>query len=243
MARHMPQCLIGGLFVVGWIVAVPTTAVADVPKSTNYQFDETSIGSGGMLQSGSANFSVTDGVGDLGIGNSSSANYNLIAGSHTTHDPTLSFVVNQATAFDIFTPTAPVTSTATFSVLNYTSYGYVVQVYGDPPTHDGHSIHGMDITGPSQPGIEQFGMNLVANTTPVSFGANPDNGQFGFGSVSSTQYGTANNYRYVSGEVIAQASKESGQTNYTISYILNVASLTPGGQYTTNQSLIVTGTY
>jgi hypothetical protein len=91
-------------------------------------------------------------------------------------------------------------------------------------------------------GIEQFGINLVANTLPISFGANPDNGQFGFGSVASG-YNTPNNFRYVNGETIASASKDSGITNYTISYIVNVAPLTAGGTYTANQALVVTGTY
>ena len=235
--------MVGVFFAFVLLICVPSFVAAEVPKSTNYQFDETSIGSGGMLQSSSTSFSVTDGVGDIGIGNSSSSNFNLIAGSHTTHDPTLAFIVNQATPFGIFSATSTATSTATFSVLNYTSYGYVVQIYGNPPSHNGHVIHAMDITGTSQPGIEQFGINLVANTSPKSFGANPDNGLFGFGSVAGTEYAAANNFRYVSGEVIAAAPKESGQTNYTISYIVNVASLTPGGTYSSNQSLIVTGTY
>lgn len=243
MVTKVPQFLVALAFILGVVIGLPSISSAEVPKSTNYQFDETSIGSGGMLQSSSASFKVTDGIGDIGIGNASSAGYNIIAGSHTTHEPTLSFVVNQATQFDTFSATKTSTATASFSVLNYTSFGYVVQIYGKPPTHDGHTLPGMDITGSAQPGIEQFGMNMVANTLPKSFGANPDNGQFGFGSVANTEYGTANSFRYVSGEVIAEAPKESGQTNYTISFIANVASLTPGGTYRANQSLIVTGTY
>jgi hypothetical protein len=85
-------------------------------------------------------------------------------------------------------------------------------------------------------------MNLVANTSPISFGANPDHGQFGFGS-ASTNYGTANNFRFVNGETIASAPKSSGQTIYTISYLVNVNSLTPGGNYTSSQTLICTGTF
>jgi hypothetical protein len=94
----------------------------------------------------------------------------------------------------------------------------------------------------SQTGVEQFGVNLVANTLPVSVGANPNNGQFGFGE-AATNYNTSNSYRYVSGEAIAKAPKSSGLTTYTLSYLVNVDSLTPGGQYTSNQTLVVTGTY
>jgi hypothetical protein len=100
----------------------------------------------------------------------------------------------------------------------------------------------MSTTGPSQAGVEQFGLNLVANTSPVSLGANPNHGQFGVGS-AATNYATTNNYRFVSGETIASAPKSSGMTIYTISYIVNVSSLTPGGQYSSNQTVICTGTY
>jgi hypothetical protein len=94
----------------------------------------------------------------------------------------------------------------------------------------------------SQAGIEQFGINVVANTLPLSLGVNPDNGQFGFGQAASN-YNTSNNYRYVSGDTIAVGPKSSGQTTYTISYIINVNALTPGGIYTGGQTLLCTGTY
>lgn len=243
MIRGFRYMLVGYFIVTSLVLSTPLAAQVSVPKSPNYQFDETAIGSGGMLQSSSANFRMTDAIGDIAVGESASANYRILAGSETSPDPRLSFVVNQATPFDTFSPSTTATSTATFSVLNYTSYGYVVQIYGQPPAHNGHVLRGMDITGPSQPGIEQFGMNLVANTEPRSFGANPDNGTFGFGSLDNTEYNAANRFRYISGETIAQAPKESGITNYTISYIANVTGLTPGGTYTSGLSLIVTGTY
>jgi hypothetical protein len=108
--------------------------------------------------------------------------------------------------------------------------------------NDTHTISNMTTTNVSQVGIEQFGLNLVANTSPTSFGANPDNGSFGFGLVA-TEYSTPNEYRYVPGELVASAPKDSGITQYTVSYIANVASLTPGGRYAADQTLIVVGTY
>ena len=108
----------------------------------------------------------------------------------------------------------------------------------------------MATTAASQAGVEQFGVNLVANTSPVNFGANPDNGQFGFGVIGNgpgspgyANYSTPNQFRYVSGDTIASAPKSSGQTTYTLSFIANVAGVTPGGKYLSNQLLIVTGTY
>lgn len=220
-----------------------TGARASALKSTNYSFDETTIGSGGLIQSSSANFGTADAIGDLSVGNTASANYQVNTGSKTTNDPALSFsITSGAINFPSFTASSATVTTATFSVSDYTSYGYVVQVIGNAPSNGSHFIPAMATTGLSQAGIEQFGINLVANTLPSSVGANPDNGQFGFGT-AATNYNTSNQYRYVSGETIASAPKSSGLTNYTISYLVNVGALTPGGQYTSNQTIIVTGTY
>lgn len=211
-------------------------------ESTNYRIDESAISTGNLLQSSSTNYKALDGINDLAVGNSASSNYQVLAGSKTDPYPWLSFrILNSGGWFGVLSPTAASTATASFSVINYTSYGYVVQIQGTTPTNGAHSIPAMS-TESSQTGIEQFGMNLVANTAPASLGANPDNGQFGFGTVNSN-YATANIYNYSDGSIIASAPKSSGVTTYTISYVMNVQALTPGGQYNTNQSLVVTGTY
>lgn len=216
---------------------------AQTLQSNNYQFDESTLGQGGLPDSASANYQGSGSTGDLGVGESASSNFGLQGGSQTTSDPALAFSVNSSSiSFPEFSPSTPVMGTATFSVLNYTSYGYIVIVTGAPPTTGPHSISPMATAGASSPGFEQFGINLVANTAPQSIGANPNQGQFGFG-VAAANYNTTNNYRYVDGDTIASAPKSSGQTDFTISYLVNVSNLTPGGTYTSNQSLIVVGTY
>lgn len=222
-------------------------AHASVPTSSNYRFDETSVGVSSMLESNSANYRATSGAGDTGVGSSASDNFQTESGSDTSRDPNLTVTVNTASAsFGTFSPAAASTSTATFSVVNYTSFGYVVQIAGSPPKSGISEIDPMGANAASQPGTEQFGINLVANTSPTSFGANPNNGSvpndFGFGQVAPN-YGTPNQFRYVEGETVAQAPKSSGKTDYTISYVVNVASLTAGGKYSADQTLIVTGTY
>lgn len=222
---------------------VVTKTYAQTLQSANYHIDESAIGVGDISQGASANYQTAASVGDLSVGNSASTNYQVNAGSQTTPDPALSFSITDGNIdFGSFSATDATVTTATFSVLNYTSYGYAAIIYGDPPAYGSHEISAMSTTDSSHTGTEQFGINLVANTLPVSFGANPDNGQFGFGTVAP-DYSTANQYRYVSGETIAQAPKSSGLTNYTISYLVNVAGLTPGGTYTADQTIIVTGTY
>lgn len=239
--------VLGSLLILSSLICLSLISEAPVSaqslQSTNYRFDEGVVGTGGLLQASSTNYSATSATGDIAIGNSSSTNFQIDSGTKTSPDPALSFaVLGNAANFGTFSPSTTATATTSFSVTNYTTFGYVVQIAGGPLKNSGHNISGMATTGPAQPGIEQFGVNLVANTAPTSFGANPNNGSFGFGSVAPS-YATPNEFRFVSGETIAMATQNSGTTVYTLSYIANVAQLTPGGNYTSDQTLIVTGTY
>lgn len=218
-------------------------ALAENLVSPNYQFTEQSLGSSGLYGSQSAHFQSEQAVGILGLSTSASTNIQVQAGNVTTGDPALTFIVNSTSVdFGEFSATSTSTTTATFQVLDYTSYGYIVQIIGNPPSHNGVPLSAMATAGPAVPGTSQFGVNVVANTSPVSLGANPDNGQFGYGQ-AATGYDSPNNYKYVDGDIIAQGPKSSGNTTYTISYIINVNELSPGGAYTGSQTLICTGTY
>lgn len=238
--------------IVGILSVCSLTAVAaadDTLQSSHYQFEESTLGGGGLIQSSSPHYQSSVSVGDAAIGDSASSNYQVQAGSQTTKDPALSFTIdNTASNFGSFSPTSTATSTSTFTVVDYTSYGYTVQIAGAPPSNGNHVLPamGQDPTGPenSQPGTEQFGINLVANTSPSSFGANADHGQFGASTALPTaNYATPNKFRYVNGETIASSPKSSGPTTYTISYIVNVSNLTPGGQYLSHQQLICIATF
>lgn len=187
-------------------------------------------------------------VDDLNVYNSG-VGYQTQAGFDTTPDPTLTFLVNTTLVnLGILTYSNPVEATASFSVINYTSYGYVVQTVGNPPSSGGHTLSAMN--GTSTTGTEQFGMNLVANNvataTPAAvFGSDPaqnPNNTYAFGQASSG-YGTANTFKYNNGDIIAQALKSSGETDYTISYLANISTSTPAGVYQMNQTLVCTGTY
>lgn len=229
------------------------TAYADSSSSAHYTLINSEVGGGGIGTSSSPNFqsvlSTADNAVSSGSSDPSSTNYSVAAGSVTPHTPTLSIAIlsSNATFNSAFSPTTTSTATAQFSVEDYTSYGYVVQIVGNTPTNGSHSIPAMSngSGGPTTPavGYEQFGINLVANTSP-SVGSNPSYGQFGATTAKpEPNYDTANNFLYSSGDSIASSPKSSGQITYTISYVVDVSDLTPGGQYTSNQSIICTGTY
>lgn len=232
------------VFATLWGVCACGFGVSFASKSANYQLIETSLGGTGLVNSTSPDFMVQESGGIIGLGTSTGTSYQVKAGNQTTSNPSLAFAILSANpSFGTFSPTSTATATAQFEVLDYTSYGYEVQITGTPPTDPyGNKITPLSTNAGPSVGKDQFGLNLVANTSPTNFGAGPNYGQFGYGSVA-TNYNTPNSYRFVNGDEIASSGKSSGTTVYTISYIVNVNDLTQGGQYTSLQSLICTGTY
>jgi hypothetical protein len=234
------------LLVFGYVL-LPLSYVYAVSSSNNYKIEEDFIGGGGLIEESSSQYKANESIGDIGVGNSSSTNFQTNSGYTTTNDPALTFIVNTSTVnFGSLSPTVATTATASFSVINYTSFGYIVQVVGSTlsRTSPAYSIPALATQTASSPGTEQFGMNLVSNSSP-SVGANPSqqpDATFGFGS-AATNYGTTNQFRFVTGDTVSQATKDSGRTDYTISYLVNTKSTTPAGQYSTSQILICTGTY
>jgi hypothetical protein len=222
---------------------IPWQVLADTSTSAHMKITESIVGGGGLVSERSAHLSAGESIADIGIGYSSSSNLAINTGYTTTPDPTLSLtIIDYDLNFGTFSPGQATTLTSHFSVSNYTSYGYVVQVVGSPPTNGSHSLTALTSPTPSQVGVEQYGINLVANTSPVNLGANPDNGTSGNGAAVGA-YAIPNNYQYVPGDTVATASKSSGLTTYTISQIVNVNTRTPGGTYSSVQTIICTGMY
>jgi hypothetical protein len=214
-------------------------------SSQNYTIEEDFVGGGGRVESSSTNFTAQDSLGAVGVGESAGTLYGQIAGATTTNDPTLTFIVDNATVnLGSLSTSLTRSGTATFRVLNYTSYGYLVQIIGDPPDNGGHTLSDLSSATASTTGTEQFGINLKNNATP-DVGADPvqvPDSSFSFGAAASG-YNTADLFKYVSGDTIATADQSSGRTDYTISYIANISTNTPGGSYSGGQTLVVVGTY
>lgn len=221
---------------------VPVAAIG----STNFSIEEDFLGGGGSINSTSASYSSADSIGAAAIGAGAATAYQAISGATTTNDPGLTVAVDTSSvAFGSLSVSATKTGTATFSVANYTSSGYIAQVVGAAPTNGAHQLTPMSSPASSAVGTEQFGINLVANTSPATFGADPQqipDNTFSFGA-AATNYATANTFKYATGDTISQSIKSSGRTTYTISYIANIAPSTPAGSYVATHEILVTGTY
>jgi hypothetical protein len=108
--------------------------------------------------------------------------------------------------------------------------GYNLYVYGPTMTSGNNVINAMATPDVSRPGISQFGLNLVANQTPL-VGENPS----GVGVASpASNYDQPNFFKYTSGDVIAFTDHPSDYRQFTISYIVNVPSGQMPGVYVTS---------
>lgn len=232
------------------LTLVPASAVFAQFSSSNYSANETQFGSGGELNSSSANYQGQSSVGSLGVDNVSSANYKAYSGFLTPNEPFLEFSIDSSVVNLGTLDTASAnTGTAAFHVRAYVDSGYTVQTLSQPPSYTSgatHTLTAMSTLGSSTIGTEQFGINLRANTSPATFGADPvpfPDSTFAAGA-AATGYSTVNQYKYVVGDIIANSSGSGwGLTNYTIAYIANINTLTPAGSYSVVHDLVVVATY
>ncbi len=234
--------LIGLLCVIG----LPATALAAQSSSSKYQVNEVFFGSGGQLNACSTSYCSKQAAGESVVGKTGSANFQAQGGFNTNREPYIEFTVG-TTNVDLgtLTPTSTKVATAGFSVKTYLAHGYVVTNASDPPTNNTYTMKALAIPTAAQVGVEQFGINLVANTVPVTFGANPTQGPdttFGFGQVAAA-YSSPNFYKYAKGDVVAQSYLSTSYTNYTIAYLFNISNVTPGGSYLLKHDLVATSTF
>lgn len=259
MRKNKQRVRLGYLLLCG-IFFIPSLAAAQ-SSSPNYRVEESYFGSGGNVDASSTNYRARQSAGSLGVGDISSTNYRAVAGFNTPSEPFLEAGVTGADV-DFGTLSSASTSYAasqggacncSFYVRSYLSSDYTVITASAPPTSESGNVipaKAVQAAPDGSTSVAEFGINLVANTVPGTMGANPANvpdGTFADGK-AATGYQTANQYMYGVGNTIASSPATAGnqgigQTNYTISYIMKPADLTPAGQYTMRQTIIVVATF
>lgn len=245
--ERIRQYLVFAMFVAALLMGSPGTVMAQTSSSNDYQVTQTQFGAGSALNDCSSSYCAAKAsVGDAVDGSGSSNNYQATFGADTSAEPLLE-VIAQAGNSNLGTLTSTTTATATESVKVrcYLSDGYSIQIAGASPSEGGeHNLDTPTTPTASHPGTEQFGINLVANTTP-SVGADPvqvPSSQTSFGEPTAN-YDIPNEYQYINGDIIASSATSSGETDYTISMIFNISNVTPGGNYSGNYSAVVVPAY
>lgn len=245
------------------LVALGITGVANAVQSSSssYGVDETQFSSGGVLNSCSTTYCTNQTLGELGVGNISSTNGQVLSGGIVTdRQPYIEFVITGPTTIDVGTLTSASTHVAStsFRIKTYLAGGGYKIVNASPgPLNNNYLMHLLNSPTPPSIGNEQFGINLVANSCPSNapttglgscsggFGADPvqvPDSSFSNGAVAAG-YNTTNSYKYVNGDTIASSSTSSGETDFTVSYMFNISDVTPGGTYIFNHVLVATSTY
>lgn len=235
-------------------------ANAQTSSSTNYQVTESFFGTGGELDASSTTYKSKQSAGELTVGALRSSIYSAQAGFNTNRTPYIAMAtLTSSVDVGVLDRANANVGSAQFWVKAYLAEGYVVQSYGGPPSNGSHTLNTSASNFTSSPGTEQFGINLAVNTvagaktgTPLvampNFGAAPTQAPdyaaepFGFGQVDP-DYMTANNFRYIDGDVIGLSARSSTDTTYTISYLFNMSPVTPAGTYSMSHVLVATATY
>jgi len=220
-------------------------ADSSTSSSSHYQASQLQFGSSDTDEGCSTQYCAATGVGGIGTGDSSSKSYSASFGPITSSDPLLEVIVSTgASDLGNFSSTETTTKLMTVKIRSYLSSGYMLQITGTPPKTRGHTLTALTAPTASAPGTEQFGLNAVANTLPP-LGTDPvqvPSGQTSFGAVTAN-YATPNKFMYKSGDVIASSNKSSGETDYTISMVINISNNTPAGKYSSDFSAVVIPAY
>lgn len=137
-------------------------------------------------------------------------------------------------------PSSTLLARSQMAVGTNASGGFAITANGSPPAAGSNVIKGSATPTESQPGTNQFGINLVANTSP-NIGEDPE-GEWA-NAVASNDYSQPNKYKYVSGDTVAYSPNVSLMKKFTVSYILNSSPNLQAGVYTTTITYIASGRF
>lgn len=194
----------------------------------------TTDATGPLTDNGAVVFVITSG---LGIGGFVPPYLAFCAA--ITVGPQCSSVNGSYNDFGNFAVTQTKTTTTQFSGATNDPAGYNVFVLGTTMTAGTHTITANSSPSPSTIGSSQFGINLRDNSSP-NIGNNPT----GVGTLLPTpDYGTANNYKFQNGDLIASSPLSTDYNIFTVSYIVNISSSQEIGRYSTTMTYLAVANF
>ncbi len=153
----------------------------------------------------------------------------------------------------LFSPTATATASSQLAASTNALSGYAITVSGPTLTAGSNTIPAIGATpATSSIGSGQFGMNLVANTTPaIGTNVTPAPNGTNFWGKPSTNFGTGDSFAFDTSALNTIAASDNGTGTghptdsqiYTASYIVNVSGSQVAGTYTTTLTYICTPTF
>lgn len=140
----------------------------------------------------------------------------------------------------VLSPSSTLTAQSQLAVGTNASSGFAITANGPPPSSGSNVITALSTPSASEKGVNQFGINLVANTVPT-VGANTEGSYTN--AIVEPGYDQPNKYKYVDGDVVAESSSVNLMQKYTVSYVVNSAANLYPGVYTTTITLIASGRF
>jgi hypothetical protein len=141
--------------------------------------------------------------------------------------------------FGDFSPTATRTGTSVMQAQTNAANGYNITVNGTTLSSGVNTIPGLAAQAPSSLGVSQFGLNLRDNAAP-DVGVDPSGAGTG---VAAANYASQDNYRFVSGDIVATAAVPTNANTFTSSYIVNIGGAQAAGVYTSTMTYICTASF
>lgn len=234
--------IFGGALVVCIVLISSQNSFAETSSSNNFQITDTEFGSGTELETCSGQYCARASIGSLNSEDSSSGSKTASFGSIASDsEPMLEIIVEPGESnLGVLTTERTASKTTKVKIRSYKSGGYTLQLSGHSPKYQSHQLKTLTLPTASSPGVEQFGINVVSNSSP-SIGADPvqvpsDLMSFGY---PTEDYGVKNLFKYINGDEIARSDTESGQTEFTISMIVNISGSTPAGHFVGDFSAVV----
>ncbi len=152
-------------------------------------------------------------------------------------------ISGSSVGFGTSTPTSTTSGTSVMAASTNGASGYSITANGSTLTcgscAGSPTISALSSQTASSQGTSQFGFNLRDNATP-NVGTDPS----GTGSGTYTgNYGTADQYRFVTGDSVASAAAATNANTFTSAYIVNIPGSQAAGTYTTTLTYICTATF
>lgn len=183
--------------------------------------------------------------------------------SETSGVPSCSTATSGTVNFQtVFSPNYTSVATSQMAASTNALNGYQITVLGPTMTSGSSTITAIGATAAAPVnGQDQFGLNLVANTTATNpncgtsltcgTAITPASDGTSYFALPATNYATADKYAFAANTttVVATSGYPSGTTVgtdaqiYTATYVVNVQGLTPAGTYTTTLTYICTPTF
>ena len=155
-------------------------------------------------------------------------------------DESVTFTLAAATVpLGTLTTSATGTGTSSMTASTNASSGYSVTINGTTLTSGSNTIAALASPTASALNTAQFGINLMTNTTPTVGTAVSGAGT----ATAATGYGTANQFKFVTGDTVASATTPTNSNTFTTSYIANINGAAAAGSYSTQLTYIATANY